>query len=554
MSSLSATQDYGTADPVTVRQTDQYQAEYIGRFVEKWDALIDWDARAQSEGDFFIRELKKRGARKVLDVATGTGFHSVRLIEAGFEVTSADGSAEMLAKAFQNARERGHLLRTVQADWRWLNRDIHDRFDAIICLGNSFTHLHSDHDRRKALAEFYAALRSDGVLVLDQRNYDAMLDHGYSSKHKYYYCGRDVEVEPEHLDPGLARFRYTFPDDEIYYLNMFPLRRNYVRRLMRDVGFQRIYTYGDFQETFEHDEPDFLVHMAEKHYTPPDRLNRVEIGTSSSEAVAVSRDYYNSSPADRFYHSIWGGEDIHIGLYESPDEAIGEASRRTVEKMVSMLPDLGPDGRVIDLGAGYGGAARHLAGRFGCEVACLNLSEVQNRRNRDRNREEGLSSLIEVIDGSFEDVPFPDDRFDVVWSQDSFLHSGDREKTIEEAARILAPGGRLIFTDPMQTAEADPDELKPVLDRIHLESMGSIPFYRDVAARYGLRKEVVLEMTEHLVQHYGRVLAEIERRREEMVDLCGAGYVEPMIEGLRHWIENGERGNLRWGILLFSKK
>ncbi|MEX0935457.1 MAG: class I SAM-dependent methyltransferase, partial [Gemmatimonadota bacterium] len=175
MSSLSATQDYGTADPITVRQTDQYQAEYIGKFVEKWDALIDWGARAESEGDFFIRELKKRGARKVLDVATGTGFHSVRLIEAGFEVTSADGSAEMLAKAFQNARERGHLLRTVQADWRWLNRDIHDRFDAIICLGNSFTHLHSDHDRRKALAEFYAALRSDGVLVLDQRNYDAML-------------------------------------------------------------------------------------------------------------------------------------------------------------------------------------------------------------------------------------------------------------------------------------------------------------------------------------------------------------------------------------------
>ncbi|MDH5777270.1 MAG: SAM-dependent methyltransferase, partial [Gammaproteobacteria bacterium] len=36
-----------------------------------------------------------------------------------------------------------------------------------------------------------------------------------------------------------------------------------------------------------------------------------------SEAVATARDYYNSEDADNFYNIIWGGEDIHIGLYES---------------------------------------------------------------------------------------------------------------------------------------------------------------------------------------------------------------------------------------------
>jgi glycine/sarcosine N-methyltransferase len=41
----------------------------------------------------------------------------------------------MLAKAFENARGRDHILRTVQADWRWLNRDVHDYYDAVICLG-----------------------------------------------------------------------------------------------------------------------------------------------------------------------------------------------------------------------------------------------------------------------------------------------------------------------------------------------------------------------------------------------------------------------------------
>ncbi|MDN5698110.1 MAG: class I SAM-dependent methyltransferase, partial [Rubrobacter sp.] len=110
----------------------------------------------------------------------------------GFNVVSADGSADMLAKAFENGQKAGgHILRTVHADWRWLNRDVRGTYDAIICLGNSFTHLFEERDRRKTLAEFYAMLEHDGVLILDQRNYDAILDNGYSSKHTYYYCGDD---------------------------------------------------------------------------------------------------------------------------------------------------------------------------------------------------------------------------------------------------------------------------------------------------------------------------------------------------------------------------
>ncbi|NCC28321.1 MAG: class I SAM-dependent methyltransferase [Gammaproteobacteria bacterium] len=258
-------QDYG-ANPLKVRDTNHYQAEYIQAFVEKWDELIDWDGRAQSEGDFFMRLLEEHGARKVLDVATGTGFHSVQLLRAGFEVTSADGNPVMLAKAFENARRNEKILRTVQADWRWLNRDVHDYYDAVICLGNSFTHLHDENDRRKALAEFYATLRHDGILILDQRNYDAILDHQIPPTHNYYYCGENVRAQPEHVDETLARFRYEFPGDHVFHLNMFPLRKNYTRRLLHEVGFQRVTTYGDFKETYRDDEPDFFIHVAEKRY------------------------------------------------------------------------------------------------------------------------------------------------------------------------------------------------------------------------------------------------------------------------------------------------
>ena len=531
-------------NPLEVRESDHYTHEYVGSFVEKWDELIDWKKRAESEGSFFIDQLKARGVKSVLDVATGTGFHSVRLLEEGFETVSADGSPQMLAKAFSNGLAYGgHILRVVNADWRYLNRDVHGQYDAIICLGNSFTHLFSERDRRKALAEFYAMLKHDGVLIIDQRNYDSILDNGYSTKHTYYYCGEEVTAEPEYVDDGLARFKYTFPDKSEYYLNMYPLRKNYMRRLLREVGFQRIDTYGDFQETYSDSEPDFFIHVCEKKYIPGEELTE-----AYSSAVNVARDYYNSEDADNFYFDVWGGNDIHIGLYNTPDEDIATASRRTVERMASKV-EITPETKVLDIGSGYGGAARYLAKTYGCQVTCLNLSEVENKRNREFNKEQGLDHLIEVKDGSFEDMPFQDNAFDVVWSQDAILHSGDRVRVMEEVARVLKPTGSFVFTDPMAADTAKMSDLGPILERINLDTMGSPGFYRRELARLGLQNFEFEELTEHLPVHYGRVLEVLEERETELADKISDTYRTKMKTGLKNWVEGGKAGNLAWGII-----
>ncbi len=246
--------------------TDWYKEEYGEAFVDKWDELINWQQREKGEQEFFVEELAKRGAKKVLDVAAGTGYHSIKLLNHGFDVTSADGNPNMLAKAFNNARDQGQILRTVLADWRWLSRDIHDKYDAVICLGNSFTHIFSEHDRRKALAEFYAALKHDGVLIVDHRNYDVILDQGFKNKHTYYYAGENIKAEPDKVSDELVRFEYEFPDKSTFHLNFFPLRKQYMTNLMQEVGFQKVKTFGDFKETFGEDDPDYFIHIAEKEY------------------------------------------------------------------------------------------------------------------------------------------------------------------------------------------------------------------------------------------------------------------------------------------------
>ncbi len=62
-------QEFGD-DPLAVRETDHYQHEYTESFVDKWDDLIDWDSRAESEGRCVIDILKERGKHKICLVYT----------------------------------------------------------------------------------------------------------------------------------------------------------------------------------------------------------------------------------------------------------------------------------------------------------------------------------------------------------------------------------------------------------------------------------------------------------------------------------------------------
>lgn len=271
-----------------------------------------------------------------------------------------------------------------------------------------------------------------------------------------------------------------------------------------------------------------------------------------SEAVEVAREYYNSEDADNFYATIWGGEDLHIGTYQDESESIREASTRTVAQMTEKL-DLKPEHKVMDIGAGYAGSARYMVEHYGCYVDALNLSEKENERGRQINAERGLTDKITVIDGSFDAIPGDADQYDVVWSQDAMLHSDDRAGVLREVDRVIKPGGKFIFTDPMQADDCPTDVLQPIYDRLHLSSLGSPAFYRQQLEDLGFREISFDERTDMLAMHYSRVLQETERREEDLRKVVSQDYIDRMKKGLNHWIQGGRNGHLCWGIFLFEK-
>ncbi|GAB2746324.1 SAM-dependent methyltransferase [Kitasatospora kifunensis] len=268
-----------------------------------------------------------------------------------------------------------------------------------------------------------------------------------------------------------------------------------------------------------------------------------------ASATEAARRYYETGDVDGFYAVVWGGENIHTGIYTHDHESIATASRRTVERLADKsATHLGPKRTVLDLGSGYGGAARYLAGRFGCQVVALNISETQNRRHHETNLECGLADLITVTTGSFQDVPYPDSSFDLVWSQEALCHSGDRPQALAEAARVLKPDGQLIFTDLMAADDAPAEALRPVAARLGIGSFATPGFYHAQAARLGFNHVHFEDLSAHLLTHYLRLAEETARQAEELTEAVSPAYLDKLHDNLPRWIEACRNGRLRWGI------
>ncbi|MGW2816305.1 SAM-dependent methyltransferase [Streptomyces sp. NPDC001415] len=270
---------------------------------------------------------------------------------------------------------------------------------------------------------------------------------------------------------------------------------------------------------------------------------------STAGAAESARRYYDTSDVDAFYAKVWGGEDIHTGIYTDEREPVADASRRTVETAAAKIAErLTPACTVLDLGSGYGGPARHLAGEFGCRVVALNISEGQNDRHRKTNAERGLDGLIDVVTGSFQDIPYPDGRFDIVWSQEAFCHSGDRERLLSEAVRVLKPQGALVFTDLMAADSAPPEALRPVVARLGVEEFATPSFYLRQLAELGLNQVEFDDRSDQLLTHYLRLTEETRGRATELRDVISPAYMESLLENLPLWVEACRQGYLSWGI------
>lgn len=296
-SNVITTRSLGTASEGI---KDQYAD---GKAAKVWEIFIgDKNSRTKNYKNFLVGLLKRKGCKRILDVACGTGIDSIMLLEEGFEVVSVDASDKMLKYALKSRwnRRKEHAFDNwiiEEANWLTLYDDIEDivgnGFDAVICLGNSFAHMLDNfgdqREQKQALRNFEKCVKPGGVLLIDHRNYDNIIDSGSTaSKCIYYNSKHTTDIKTSVLfisgQPTLVTLDYLLDvssqdektdfinsDDAIseFRLSYYPHRLKVFSTMLMDAfGENSEYKiFGDFKNLDEIEKPDFYIHLVEKSST-----------------------------------------------------------------------------------------------------------------------------------------------------------------------------------------------------------------------------------------------------------------------------------------------
>jgi len=117
---------------------------------------------------------------------------------------------------------------------------------------------------------------------------------------------------------------------------------------------------------------------------------------------------------------------------------------------LAKLASLEPGHRVLDVGCGLGGSARYLAAQYRCRVTGIDLTGEYIDAARALAELVGLKDSIEFRQASALEMPFGDGSFDVVWTEHVQMNIADKRAFYSEIARVLVPGGTLVFHDIFQ--------------------------------------------------------------------------------------------------------
>jgi SAM-dependent methyltransferase len=227
-------------------------------FSVDYDRFVDWTGRLAAELPFVESQLQDVGARRVLDAACGTGMHAIALVRRGYEVVGADPSAGMIERARANAQTAGVDASFETAGFGALHEHVGGDFDAVLCLGNSLPHVLTPSELAETLEDFAASLLPGGLVLIQNRNFDRVLEQGERWMEPQAYREDEAEWLFARFYDFEAADRLTFNvvtlrreedgwEQRISSTQLWPLRQQELVPAVEAAGFGSPTCWGDMQ-------------------------------------------------------------------------------------------------------------------------------------------------------------------------------------------------------------------------------------------------------------------------------------------------------------------
>lgn len=262
---------------------------------------------------------------------------------------------------------------------------------------------------------------------------------------------------------------------------------------------------------------------------------------ADDSAEAIRAKY--GSPMFALLTSCWG-EHLHMGVFASPDEALAPATERAC---VMMADDagIGPGTAVCEVACGIGGSSRFLA-RRGARVLASNISPEQVATADALNREAGLADAIETREADYHDLPYGDGWADVYWNVEALLYTDNKKRVLEEGARVLRQGGRLVVSDLTMAETTPAHERAELSERVGAHHYWPVARYDDLVADLGYRVEKRAVLSHFVEPTFARVTAAMLANRDAFAARVGAEPVDAACYRLEMQRRFAQMGWLGW--------
>jgi ubiquinone/menaquinone biosynthesis C-methylase UbiE len=225
----------------------------------------------------------------------------------------------------------------------------------------------------------------------------------------------------------------------------------------------------------------------DNHYGFGGIMEKIEAGLKAAGLDVNSLTVDDLAPIDQF----------HTRGRESTLEVAGLAKLKSTDL-------------VLDVGCGLGGTARFLAEQYKCNVAGIDLTEEYISVGKRLTELVGLSNRVELRQGSALEIPYEDERFDVVWTEHVQMNIADKNRFYSEIARVMKPGGRLLFHDIFRGSGNSPFYPAPWAEDDSISALATETKARSVMEQVGLEIDQWIGKVQESIEFFGEVSARIE--------------------------------------------